>query len=96
MAFSGVPGSYNAGIVTIYRLDAIEPQGAWVPANKCLHSNTGEDSDFSVSEQSLKDRINSYAFRLVKLTACSHWPTFTYGQNEGAVMTCPLLIKTQH
>lgn len=50
VAFSGVPGSYNAGIVTIYRLDAIEPQGAWVPANKCLHSNTGEDSDFSVSE----------------------------------------------
>lgn len=50
VAFSGVPGSYNAGIVTIYRLDAIEPQGPWVPANKCLHSNTCEDSDFSVSE----------------------------------------------
>lgn len=50
VAFSGVPGSYNAGIVTIYRLDAIEPQGPWVPANKCLRSNTCEDSDFSISE----------------------------------------------
>jgi hypothetical protein len=50
VAFSGVPGSYNAGIVTIYRLDAIEPQGPWVPANKCLQSNTCKDSDFSVAE----------------------------------------------
>ncbi|MGD8163421.1 hypothetical protein [Pantoea sp. FN0307] len=50
VAFSGVPGSYNAGIVTIYRLDAIEPQGPWVPANKCLQSNTCKNSDFSVAE----------------------------------------------
>ena len=50
VAFSGVPGSYNAGIVTIYRLDEIEPQGPWVPANKCLQSNTCKDSDFSVAE----------------------------------------------
>lgn len=50
VAFSGVPGSYNAGIVTIYRLDAIEPQGPWVPANKCLQFNTCKDSDFSVAE----------------------------------------------
>jgi len=50
VAFSGVPGSYNAGIVTIYRLDAIEPQGPRVPVNKCLQSNTCKDSDFSVAE----------------------------------------------
>lgn len=50
VAFAGVPGSYNAGIVTIYRLDAIEPKGPWVPVNKCLKSNTCKDSDFSVAE----------------------------------------------
>ena len=50
VAFAGVPGSYNAGIVTIHRLDAIEPKDPWVPVNKCLQSNTCKDSDFSVAE----------------------------------------------
>ncbi|CAM7725864.1 MAG: hypothetical protein E6265_10210 [Enterobacteriaceae bacterium] len=50
IAFPGVPGSYNAGIVTMYRLDAIEPQGPWVPVNNCLHSDTCKDSNLSVAE----------------------------------------------
>ena len=27
--FPGVPGSYSAGVLTMYRLDAIRPTGAW-------------------------------------------------------------------
>lgn len=50
VAFTGVPGSYNAGIVTIYRLDAIEPHGPWIPVNKCLQSNTCKNFVFSVAE----------------------------------------------
>ncbi|WP_218568299.1 hypothetical protein [Pseudomonas sp. Larv2_ips] len=38
--FPGVPGSYYAGVLTIYRLDAIEPKGPWVPINKCQVDNS--------------------------------------------------------
>lgn len=50
VSFPGVPGSYSAGILTMYRLDAIEPKGPWVPANKCMQSNTCNESNFTFAE----------------------------------------------
>lgn len=48
--FSGVPGSYNAGILTMHRLDVREPEGAWVPVNTCQQSNTCKYLDASLEE----------------------------------------------
>lgn len=50
VAFPGVPGSYYAGILTMHRLDAVEPKGPWVPVNKCQIANTCNDGDFSINE----------------------------------------------
>ena len=50
VAFPGVSGSYNAGIVSMYRLDAIELQGSWEPVNKCPQSRACKGTDFSVTE----------------------------------------------
>ncbi|WLG49086.1 hypothetical protein [Pseudomonas sp. FP1742] len=48
-AFPGVPGSYYAGILTMYRLDSVEPKGPWVPVNKCQVDNSCDTKDFSVN-----------------------------------------------
>lgn len=40
IAFTGVPGSYYAGIVSLYWLDKKMPDGPWVPVNKCQRTNT--------------------------------------------------------
>ncbi|ELR0533333.1 hypothetical protein R3I79_003446 [Escherichia coli] len=50
VAFSGVPGSYYAGILTMYRLDAREPKGPWISINTCLQSTTCKDLDASLEE----------------------------------------------
>lgn len=50
VAFSGVPGSYHAGILTMYRLDARDPKGPRVHINTCQRSNTCEDIDLSLEE----------------------------------------------
>lgn len=50
VAFSGVPGSYYAGILTMYRLDAREPKGPWIPINTCQQSATCKDLDASLEE----------------------------------------------
>lgn len=50
VAFSGVPGSYYAGILTMYRLDAREPKGPWIPVNTCQQSATCKDLDASLEE----------------------------------------------
>lgn len=47
--FAGVPGSYYAGILTMYRLDSVEPKGPWVPVNKCQVDNSCDSKDFSVN-----------------------------------------------
>ncbi|MBS4086657.1 MULTISPECIES: hypothetical protein [Pseudomonas] len=47
--FPGVPGSYYAGVLTIHRLDAVEPKGPWVPANKCQVDNSCNSEDFSIN-----------------------------------------------
>lgn len=33
IGFAGVAGSYAAGVLTMYRLDAVEPSGQWKPVN---------------------------------------------------------------
>lgn len=50
VAFSGVPGSYYAGILTMYRLDAREPKGPWISINTCQQSATCKDLDSSLEE----------------------------------------------
>ncbi|WNK06511.1 hypothetical protein RMO93_25450 (plasmid) [Escherichia coli] len=50
VAFPGTPGSYYAGILTMYRLDARKPKGPWVPLNTCLQSTTCNDLDTSLEE----------------------------------------------
>ena len=50
VAFSGVPGSYYAGILTMHRLDALEPKGPWVPINTCQQSTICKDLDASLEE----------------------------------------------
>ncbi len=50
VAFSGVPGSYYAGILTMYRLDAREPKGPWISINTCQQSATCKDLDASLEE----------------------------------------------
>lgn len=47
--FPGVPGSYYAGIVTMHRLDAVEPNGPWVPVNECQVDNSCDSKDFSIN-----------------------------------------------
>ncbi|WP_175762602.1 hypothetical protein [Burkholderia anthina] len=43
VAFSGVTGSYYAGIASLYWLDKKMPDGPWVPVNKCQLTNTCAD-----------------------------------------------------
>jgi hypothetical protein len=50
VSFPGMPGSYSTGILTMYRLNAMEPKGPWVPVNKCMQSNTCKQTDFTVVE----------------------------------------------
>lgn len=38
--FPGVPGSYYAGVLTMHRLDAVEPSGPRVPVNECQIDNS--------------------------------------------------------
>ena len=45
VAFPGIPGSYYAGILTMYRLHAREPKGPWFSVNTCQQSNTCKDLD---------------------------------------------------
>lgn len=33
VGFAGVSGSYDAGVLTMYRLDAVKPTGPWEPLN---------------------------------------------------------------
>lgn len=40
VAFPGIPGSYYAGIVSLYLLDTTLPDGPWQPVNKCQINNT--------------------------------------------------------
>ncbi|MDB5768044.1 MAG: hypothetical protein JWQ61_2858 [Collimonas fungivorans] len=40
LAFPGVPGSYYAGIVSLYLLDTKMPDGPWRPVNKCQINNS--------------------------------------------------------
>lgn len=40
IAFPGAPGSYYAGLLTLYLLDTKEPAGPRVPVNECQKSNT--------------------------------------------------------
>jgi len=49
VGFPGVPGSYYAGVLTMHRLDAIEPKGPWVPVNKCQVDNSCNSKDLSVN-----------------------------------------------
>ena len=35
IAFPGVSGRYNAGVLTLLSTDRSEPHGEWVPANEC-------------------------------------------------------------
>lgn len=47
--FPGVPGSYYAGVLTMHRLDAVEPSGPWVPVNECQVDNSCDSKKFSVN-----------------------------------------------
>jgi hypothetical protein len=38
--FPGIPGSYYAGMLTMYFFDEKMPSGPWVPVNKCQTTNT--------------------------------------------------------
>ena len=40
LTYPGIPGSYSAGILTFHWLDMKEPEGPWVPVNKCLADNS--------------------------------------------------------
>jgi hypothetical protein len=44
--FPGVPGSYHAGVLTMYRLDAVKPSGPLVPVNKCQIDNSCDMKTF--------------------------------------------------
>jgi len=47
--FPGVPGSYYAGVLTMHRLDAVEPSGPWVPVNECQVDNSCDSKELSVN-----------------------------------------------
>lgn len=49
IGFPGVPGSYYAGVLTMYRLSAVEPKGPRVPVNKCQVDNSCDSKDFSIN-----------------------------------------------
>lgn len=49
VGFPGIPGSYYAGVLTIHRLDAVEPKGPRVPVNKCQIDNSCKPEDFSIN-----------------------------------------------
>lgn len=46
LGFPGVPGSYYAGVLTMHRLDAVQPEGPWVPVNKCQLTDSCDPNDF--------------------------------------------------
>jgi len=46
-AFPGIPGSYYAGILTMYRLDSVIPKGSWEPVNKCQIDNSCDSAELS-------------------------------------------------
>ncbi|WP_214510570.1 hypothetical protein [Pseudomonas brassicacearum] len=47
--FPGVPGSYHAGVLTMHRLDAVEPSGPLVPVNKCQIDNSCDPKSFQAN-----------------------------------------------
>lgn len=47
--FPGIQGSYHAGILSMYRLDAVEAEGEWKPLNNC-QPYTCNNFDFSLEE----------------------------------------------
>lgn len=47
--FPGIPGSYYAGILTIYRLDGVKPKGSWGPVNKCQTDNNCDPQGISIN-----------------------------------------------
>ncbi|MCP1507234.1 hypothetical protein J2Y83_003208 [Pseudomonas marginalis] len=49
LGFPGVPGSYYAGVLTMHRLDAVEPKGPWMSVNKCQIDNSCKPEDFSIN-----------------------------------------------
>jgi hypothetical protein len=49
--FPGVPGSYYAGLLTLYLLDIKMPDGPAVPVNKCQITNTCAEELFKIQKQ---------------------------------------------
>lgn len=47
--FPGVPGSYYAGVLTMHRLDAVEPSGPRVPVNECQVNDSCDSKDLSIN-----------------------------------------------
>ncbi len=45
--YPGVAGSYSAGILSLYWLDTKEPEGPWVPVNKCQIDGSCHATDFT-------------------------------------------------
>lgn len=46
IAFSGVPGRYNAGVLKLISTDRSEHVGDWVPVNECQKSRTCDSQSF--------------------------------------------------